>query len=76
MATIALPSKKPSSPDGSLKMVELLQRHVKYDQSVFSCTPVTMRAFASQQHDIRTHSWRRHEDSGDHDLRNCLLCSF
>lgn len=73
--SVALPSKRPSSPDGSLKMVELLQRHVKYDQSVFSCIPVTMRALA-QQHDIHTHSWCSHEDSGDHNLRNGLLCSF
>lgn len=74
--TVALPSKRPSSPDGSLKMVELLQRHIKYDQSVFPCIPVTMTAFAPQQHDIRTHSWCSHEDSGDHNLRNGLLRSF
>lgn len=75
-SVVALPSKRPSSPGGSLKTVESLQRHVKYDQDVFWCTPVQMTAFAPQHHDIHTHSWSSHEDPGDHHLRNGLLSSF
>lgn len=70
----ALPSKRPSSPDDSLEMVEWLQRHIKH-QSSFSSKPVRITS-AAPQGDIRTHSWSSHEDSGDHNLRNGLLRRF
>lgn len=68
----APPSKRPSSPDGSLKMVESLRRHIKC-QSSFSSKPVNTTSVAPQ-HGMPTHSWSSHEDSGDHNLRNGLLC--